>query len=334
MNVSATEILAWKQCKRKWMYSSSNCMALEPEETPQALTFGTGIHLALELYHSKDIYPEDTFSEWAEDNLPSNKKGEELLALGRGMLGHYRLSQPCDFQVIGTEIPFSVPIGVHRLVGRIDGLVRDNDNRLMILEHKTYAVAPPEDHLVLDLQTALYQWAINYEIRCGKIPGVPSASRVCGVIYNGLRKKVPAKPKKLKSGGVSKSLHQDTTLELFTKQLNKYGLDPAEYQDVIDHLTGKGNTFFRRIRHYRSVAEIAMTELDLLSTCEAMLQDHTGLEKCTASPSRDCSWMCSYQTLCHAQHNGTPVDDPCSVGFRRRKTREERERELFPTNVV
>jgi hypothetical protein len=97
--------------------------------------------------------------------------------------------------VIATNVEqeFCVPIPFQtgEFVGRIDGLCRDSDGRVWVIDHKTYSQLP--GMLSHNLQTLGYTWAVQQLSDAGVLApvGVTQGTRIYGALYNGLRKQRP-----------------------------------------------------------------------------------------------------------------------------------------------
>lgn len=143
--LSTTERQEFKECRRRWDFSSLSRQALEPNRPAMALWFGTGIHHVLEhLYmrrkaeaepgmgdlvgSSEEEFVVDLWNDWTENEIAKMEKlngplwdeQKEALrdsgTLGREMLQHYvRWSSVADYvepngfkQILYTEKEFAV----------------------------------------------------------------------------------------------------------------------------------------------------------------------------------------------------------------------------------
>jgi len=204
---------------------------------------------------------------------------DELTELGKGMLSYYGQWAPIHDRFTPVEveykfqIPIKIPAGLHvsslfnRLdgfssdrndnlmylgtpvmyEGRIDVLLRDEDDALWIMDHKTTSrLDSGTAHLDVDPQVASYAWAAQ------QITG----DYVAGVIYNQLRKSVPQAPRVLKSGKLSQDKSQNTTYELYVDELESRGLNHYEYEEFLDYLRENPNEYVRRLQLHRSKTEL------------------------------------------------------------------------------
>jgi len=306
-------------------------MNLETKTPALPLWTGTGIHAALEFYYREGKNPAETFTTWADASLREIRtrvaldlEVEQRLygarQLGIDMLTHYAQWAPANdpkwfVKALVTEIEFSVPIlaptGAYtqgRLVGKVDGIIIDEHGYLWVLEHKSFAQEPPTDFLLLDEQTSTYQYAMQREIAAGKLEkyDIPRTAILRGVLYNGLRKKVPRIPPVVNGGkNVSKDRSIDTTYEVYLETIHANKFNPEDYSEILDILQAKGNSFFKRERLERNETEMRLLEKRLYDEYRDM---HDPNVRIYPSPTWDCAYMCDYKALCIAENLGSDVE--------------------------
>jgi hypothetical protein len=264
---------------------------------------GTGIHLSLQFYYArfndyKDLQTlaeqaTDHFSKWALENITRIRSSSDLepehlqmlhdtMTLGLGMLeGYFPWARTQDnFRVLHVEESFETPIwvGQNAIIqtpdgpvelwtkGRIDGLVELPDGQLWLLEHKTMKSIATEYYVLIDEQGGVY---INAAKQMPLVAGRP----IQGVLYNLLRKKVPARPEVLKKGGITKRKNIDTTYEIYLEALRRAGEDPTEYGEILSILQEKGNRFFQREWVFRTEAEQADLQLRIFHIAREMFNN-------------------------------------------------------------
>ena len=216
----------FRNCPRK--YKNRYVDNLRPRERPEALSFGSVVHTAIELwYRSQDIesrlrdvlaYIDDAFETRVVDaNLMV--QWHLATAMIRGYAERYTTE---DFEVIEVEKEFVGEIRnpdtgrqsqTFRIAGKVDGIVRCHDG-LYLLEHKTASNVDANylDKLWTDTQIALYCHYLR-EL------GYP----IVGVIYNVLLKS------RLKQGkGETQDEYEIRKAELAAK--NKNGKSTAKRQ--------------------------------------------------------------------------------------------------------
>lgn len=277
-----TDTQTFDSCKRKWYLGSLLHCNLGTRFPKPSLFLGTGIHLALEAYagalirgYSRDEALEfalDNFFGWAQMEIgrvndevggldeDDETKLRDSQRLGLGMLKHYA---PWDawheVTYVSAEQKFEVPLTQDILLcGRIDGMV-EVAGELWVIDHKTTSRIDA-DGLVLDSQGKAYLLAAR------QLYG----PNVKGIIYNFLRKKVPAVPELLKKGGLTRRKDIDTTWDVYHQAIVSNGLDPNDYQDMHDLLTVKENPFFRRELVKHTDAQLDQTISQMVSTAKEM----------------------------------------------------------------
>lgn len=171
--------------------------------------------------------------------------------------------------------------------------------------------------LQMDEQCGMYLWGLRQLIDRGEAPrdvmdafgeyGYP-----VGVIYNVLRKKLPTIPALLAKGGTSKDKACDTTHEVYLRTLIERGQDPADYAEMLDLLTEKGNTFFVRQPVYRNAAELAEIGERIYQASRLISEGHR-----FKSVDRTCA-QCQFFPLCLE-----PSDDLLLHAYRVKKSAHE-----------
>lgn len=130
--------------------------------------------------------------------------------------------------------------------GALDLIVQFKDGSIWFMEHKTTIEKDLGNYvrkLDWDPQIRGYAWALMDPALDADSP-IREPIRVEGVIYNVARKKVPQEPGVLVKGGLSKSKDIDTTRDLYMAAIQRHGLNPDAYADVLEQLRGK--SFFKR----------------------------------------------------------------------------------------
>ena len=255
----------FRNCPRK--YKNRYLDNLRPRERPEALSFGSVIHTAIELWYRSlstesrlpDVlaYIDDAFENRVVD---SNQMVQWHLATAmiRGYAERYATE---EFEVVEVEKEFVGEIRnpdtgrqsqTFRIAGKVDGIVRCHDG-LYLLEHKTASTVDASylDKLWTDTQIALYCYYLR-EL------GYP----IVGVIYNVLLKS------RLKQGkGETQEEYEVRHAELAAK--NKSGKSTAKRQ-----MPETDDEFQARLTEWYSRPEAFHREFIYLSEDRlAMLQD-------------------------------------------------------------
>jgi RecB family exonuclease len=255
----------FRNCPRK--YKNRYLDNLRPRERPDALSYGSVIHTAIELwYRSSDAesrlrdvlaYINDAFENRVVD---SNQMVQWHLATAmiRGYAERYATE---EFEIVEVEKEFVGEIRnpdtgrqsqTFRIAGKVDGIVRCHDG-LYLLEHKTASTVDASylDKLWTDTQIALYCYYLR-EL------GYP----IVGVIYNVLLKS------RLKQGkGETQEEYDVRHAELAAK--NKSGKSTAKRQ-----MPETDDEFQSRLTEWYSRPDAFHREFIYLSEDRlAMLQD-------------------------------------------------------------
>jgi RecB family exonuclease len=255
----------FRNCPRK--YKNRYLDNLRPRERAEALSFGSVVHTAIELWYRssnaesrlRDVltYIDDAFENRVVD---SNQMVQWHLATAmiRGYAERYAAE---EFEVVEVEKEFVGEIRnpvtgrqsqTFRIAGKVDGIVRCHDG-LYLLEHKTASNVDASylDKLWTDTQIALY----CYYLRELDYP-------IVGVIYNVLLKS------RLKQGkGETQAEYEVRHAELAAK--NKNGKSTAKRQ-----MPETDDEFQSRLSEWYSRPEAFHREFIYLSEDRlAMLQD-------------------------------------------------------------
>lgn len=255
----------FRNCPRK--YKNRYLDNLRPRERPEALSFGSVIHTAIELWYRSQnaetrlrdvlVYIDDAFENRVVD--PNHMVQWHLAtAMIRGYAERYATE---EFEVVEVEKEFVGEIRnpdtgrqsqTFRIAGKVDGIVRCHDG-LYLLEHKTASTVDASylDKLWTDTQIALYCYYLR-EL------GYP----IVGVIYNVLLKS------RLKQGkGETQEEYEVRYAELAAK--NKSGKSTAKRQ-----MPETDDEFQARLTEWYSRPEAFHREFIYLSEDRlAMLQD-------------------------------------------------------------
>jgi len=162
------------------LYKFGRIDKLKPAFTPDAMEFGSAIHMAMaEIHQQKMIGTEMTIGEiqesfeehWtrlAKDNpviqYGAGKSFESYLLEGKELLSVYYHKRSRDnFQVIGVEEPFSIMIPgcTVPIIGAIDLIEEDSSGTIIVTDFKTSARAYSIDEVDRNFQLTLYQIAVK-----------------------------------------------------------------------------------------------------------------------------------------------------------------------------
>lgn len=294
-----SERVAFKRCPQRWYWSYRQ--GLVPKgPINDNLWFGTGVHLALAEWYcgpglTRGPHPAETWNVWVDDEIrymrtaiSDNWREDKYIEageLGTGILEAYveQYGRDESWSIIAPETPFQIDIpsrsGNRTLVtyaGTFDLVYRDlTDGKIKLGEHKT-AKAISLSHLPLDDQAGSY-WAIASQVL--EHSGAIKKGEVLDTItYNFLRKSLPDQREQNAEG----------------KYLNKNGtiskVQPAP--------------LFVREEVYRSSRERANQIERIANEAQWMNIIRSGKAPPYKTPTRDCSWDCSFYEMCMLHERG------------------------------
>lgn len=320
LSIHISDVRTFRQCRRRWAWSSPLRQNLEPVVPYVPFFTGRAVHAALEFYyrdgtpfsesldrylHSEEVNMMQLGELWPQEALAF----EEQVQLIRDILNHYGLWQEqddktyCDknLEFITLETAFDIPMPTMtgrasralRLGGRFDGVVKHiPTGTYWIWETKTTrSVSELTRSLQNDEQCGTYMYAASKALH------VP----IVGVLYNIIRKKPPSEPAIISNGGLSKNRNVDTTSFGYIHSIRKLYPDWSDetimemYGDVLASLMENEQKFFMRYPVYRSEQEITLLMEGIYQTAREMVSPRTALYPAP-------SWMncnfCAFRAPC------------------------------------
>lgn len=186
MKISASRILTYTNCslKYKFLYVDK----INKFEENVHLIYGSCIHSALE-HLNKQIKSQTPYEiedvlqvfedEWTKQLMLYGKEKDffapKLYRMGLNCLIKF-CSELVDYDVIGTEFKFDVPIikpdGTviknHSLYGLIDAIIKSK-SQILVIDYKTSKDPYPRFKLDTSIQLAVYSYAVRHLIKEGKL---------------------------------------------------------------------------------------------------------------------------------------------------------------------
>jgi len=219
----------------------------------------------------------------------------EYASLGHGMMNHYGLWAPNydTFDVLMPEVKLCVAMDGWDFKGQTDGLIRDDEGRLWLFEHKTSSRIPPPDAISRTWQGMAYVWAARAD------PEIQAIGHVVGIMYNFLYKYVPVAPKLVYGDTqLARRSNHRITPELYLEYARIHGFDPEDYLDFVAKL--KHDVFFRRYYVRPSQVKLELFERNLKAAVHDMLNDPAIYPQDSLYQCRGCY----FQSLCSLQCDG------------------------------
>lgn len=278
---------------------------LRPRVKSKPLEVGTLLHECIQSWCEKGVYT-PVLKRWKRDSFDKMFQEEKELfkdvipeaeTIMRGWVANWKKS---GLEMLWVEKEFEVEIspGIF-LIGKIDGLAQDEKGSKWLVEHKSCKKIPDEDVRLFDVQAIIYG---------AVLPKVdPKVKKLSGVVWDYLRTKVPTVPQVLKSGGLSTAKNQDTTYEVYLRELRRHGLDPEGYSDFLDDLKARTSQFYRQVKLPLNPVMKTTVVDELVATSKRLILLENELESgnnlFTRSIGKECSW-CDYRDLCHSEVRG------------------------------
>jgi hypothetical protein len=322
LNVSLSAIQSFRQCEQQYAYRYVERLRRRDKAKP--LEFGSMLHTYLEIYYGHILEgekPRDAheFSKVSTSSfytpeikrmakglfmLRHDEQAQELLdllpAAGR-IADRYFLtrgeSDAEEYEILYVEEPIEVNLGYDiQTRGKVDMVTRHKaSGRIHLWEHKSTSNEPSAEYRLRDLQTTLYASNIKTLNLLDE--------EIDAIMWNYIRTQEPTIPRQLKNGELTRDKRLDSTWEVYAAQLNKYKLDPREYEEQRQRLQGREESIYFR-RHEHVLLASAKTLLrDYLRTARDIKAKRRLWAAKKRVPVRNlslgCDW-CEFKDLCNA----------------------------------
>ena len=314
--ITNSELSAMLDCPKKWDFRYRQ--RLVSRKPKGKLDLGSAMHDAIELFYTKPGMEVTALQSVSLANLErmfkkhidgggfpyDEEEQDDMRDMLNSMIERYVIYGRAndDFEVVSLEEEFNIPARnpytgqVHeelRVMGKTDGWCRVRAADL-ILEHKTAASSPSGDYWWPYLnQIDFYSYAM----------GRKHNVRFRGAFLNFIIKKIPTVPKELKKGGLSTAANIVTTPEIYLGEIERLGLDPEDYKDILSTLQQRNHPFVARKAVYRHDSDIEYIEQSIWAALQRKLALNRAVEAGNnpfffKNKSDQCGWKCSYKELC------------------------------------
>lgn len=331
-----SELRTFRRCRLKWHWNYQK--QLDPKRKKGALTFGTLVHKAMEVYYppgrERGPHPAETFETLFVENIEQFDQWDEegnridAMELGIAMLQGYvkRWGDDSYIEIIAPEQPFEIDVYdrdgeyLFTFVGIFDTLALSHKTgRVFILEHKTAkSIKDVRVNSGYGDQGLGYCWAANLWCRDNGVLG--KRDSVDGVMFNFLRKGLPDdrptnatglalnKPKKerllleCEANGIA--VVSPRTVDGAIAALRSYGYDDAQIARLGEVSKNQPPPLFRR-------QELIIDEPTLITFENRIRRQAFDMQKVREkrlpiykNPTMDCEWDCPFVNACEVHEMG------------------------------
>lgn len=298
MITSQGRIKTWRHCHRAYHYRYVEGLERKKPELPPLR--GTIIHecldaLVLQPKSWKDViskYEKQYAKLFDEEKEIFGDLPKEVERIVENYQRHYAndtlkyLKGP-DGNKVEIEVTAELAKGI-TFRGHLDKLPKDSEGRVWVMDHKTHQSIPDENARFSDLQTVVYSILLPRA-------GGPEPD---GVLWDYIRTKPPTPPEQLKNGQLTRRKNLDCDYDTFMGEINRFNLDPADYQEELERCKENENRFFQRVFLPKPNSTMIKTITDdLVATAKEINEDKT------RNMSKNCSY-CEFFTLCHSELRG------------------------------
>jgi hypothetical protein len=334
-----SERATYRRCRQKWHWSY--VMGLEPIQRKGALSFGTGVHRALELRYPvgriRGPLPQDTWIAWFDEREEYfdqwDEEGNKIPArdLGAIMLEEYVKLYGKDYtiEIIQPEMAFQVDVFDAKgnylctWVGKGDAVYIDlskstSRNPIIgMLEHKTAKTIDEMTTVISGYgeQAASYFWGASYAMRHQGY--LPEGAQIDHVLFNWLRKGVPSDKPRNAAGHVLNKPSKDALLDAclvrnlsipkrptndqLASLLRSVGVDPDQFGEVSKV---QPSPLFHRDKLDFGPSELAGMNWRIRAEAWEMAQVRAGNLPLFKNPTKDCKWDCPFKDACEVHEMG------------------------------
>lgn len=219
-------------------------------------------------------------------------------------VNHWRSYDETNFhRIIMVERDLKIPVDFLPVPLHIkcDLVVLDRFGFLAIYDHKFVGSIPDHDVRVFDNQGPRYEvgWEELLKRKGIKVKDIY-------FVYDYIRDRVPAKPKRNKDGSLSRQ-RIDTDYKTYLAAIHEAGHDPEDYRDTLERIALEQRPYFDRWAVPRSKARLEQERLDMSVEAQRHLPLRDYYPRCL---DRYRCGRCRYAELCRVEMEGgdiTPI---------------------------
>jgi len=359
MLIRGSELRTFRRCRQKWAWSYMD--GREPKRKKGALTFGTLVHKALEIYYPPGLergpHPATTFERLFVANAEQFDQWDEegnrigAMELGVEMLKGYvhKWGEDPGIEIISPEQTFKVVIKdrkgkvIATFVGMFDALARSlRTGRIFVFETKTAkSIKLVRINSSYGDQGLGYWIAANYWCRENGL--LKPNEYIDGVMYNFLRKALEGdKPR----DAMGRILNKPTKTRLM-EELASLGITVVHPKTVDGAISTLKDHFytdedigrlgdiskvqppplFERQELLYGPEELRSFEERLRAQALEMGQARKGELDIYKNPTNDCDWDCPFQDACEIHEMGGDYESILEMEFHKWNPYEDHELE-------
>lgn len=312
--VDYQEVNQFSRCPRRWAWGSQNGRNLgfynQPTTAKQALRAALRAYVTDVSFHGaiSEILDGAKFVYRTElERLPHDTNRDVQLVTGLGVLDHFHSRCPTLGIDLQVGIDFTTDLFSKtdtNLYTSSDAVVEKDGSlwlvRFIVSSRHVADNAWRWEHF--DDDANLLLWSAR-----------ESGFEFAGVCYIYVRFKAPVRPEVLKHGGLSKRKDIDTTYEIYRYAISENGLDWRQYDDMLNVLASKPDTFFHVQFHMPTRDSIDNSYKRAKARAQAMW--HTRAWEHIAVPYARQGWCssCPFTRACTAFDNGQDWEFELSV---------------------
>lgn len=197
---------------------------------------------------------------------------------------------------VKVRVPW-LPVPFHF---KCDLVYVDRLGNVWVMDHKVVGSVPDEENRMLDTQGPRYILGLeNVLMQKGiKVRGV-------GMIYDYIRDRLPAEPKILKSGELSKDKRIDTDVATYRAAIEANDLNLEDYTEFLEHISRNQKPFFERWPVPKSRERLEQERRDMQSEAKVHLQLKDYYPR--SLDRFRCSWDCEYKDICLVELEGGDI---------------------------
>lgn len=320
--VSNSKAACFRRCPKQ--YEFRYVKKLKKKRTALPLKKGSWIHeLLMTHYDGKDWRVRHKQLTAQFNKLLIEEREEygdlptECARIMHSYVAHYK-EEDKHYKVLDTEIDALVELPNGDMFNFIiDLILEEDDGGIWFLDHKNVSSLMDADYMLLDAQLAKYVWG-------GAQIGYPN---IRGVMFNELCTKAPTLPKELKDGGLEQRKNLQCDVYTYYREIKRLGLDPHDYTEMLQHLRGQSDKWFRRTRMPRDKPMVEQTIREMLWTIDDIKRAEAS-GRFPRTPDKSCTWMCEYLHPCVVDLQGGDIDEITRLQF----TTTKREQDLEETH--